>query len=345
MSTRHAFKVYFSTLIVFGFANAVKVEIEQGTPFTPSTIELELLDPEKNPNPPVQKEETKNIPSSTPTANIRTPNDQKKPVEKTPQTNATENKSVFKSDEFQKEKRLKEVEIAINKKIVEKQTNQAQNTPEKTDSAVIYNITDNQKKWLKSDVKKPVLNRRKYFDKYVVPPNVIQKNNNHLNEKMPTPVFEYEIYAYIFGLIKNINDVNANKIKAAMPLLETKNIIDKYGNSLLMHATNQQNTEMVGLMISQGVSPFLRNYKGTAPIHVAVFLQNINIIRTLCAIEGVANIPDKNGNTPLMYALFKDNKQVVKVLLQNGADPLIENNARENAYYIANYLKKDNWLD
>lgn len=383
MSTKQAFKVYIVSLIAFYNTHAVKVKIESDTPFAPPSLDIEIKSQEsknkpistkksnieQETQPPVQEDiKTEDTAPKLPEKEITTTdiehrkqeikkeltqpkkleniNDttSNKENEKIPQK---DQKSEFATDEFQKEKRLKEIEKSINVEIIKKQKTKSKDTTDtqKENEKAMYDITDNQKKWLKSDIQKPIPNRRKYFDNYVVPPNIIQKNNNGLNEQLPTPIFEHEIYGYIMQLINNPTKENVNKIKATMPKLETKNIVDKHGNSLLMYAVNQKNSDMVAFMLSQGVSPFLRNNKGTSPIHLAVFLKHANIIRTLCAIEDVANIPDKNGNTPLMYALFQDEKELVRLLLENGADPMIENDARENAYYIANYLKKDDWLD
>lgn len=65
------------------------------------------------------------------------------------------------------------------------------------------------------------------------------------------------------------------------------------------------------------------NLKETHYLHYAVVHQDINAIQKLISenkISEVINTYDMNGNTPLTLALHLKNNEIVKLLLDNGAE-------------------------
>jgi ankyrin repeat protein len=58
-----------------------------------------------------------------------------------------------------------------------------------------------------------------------------------------------------------------------------------------------------------------------APLHLAVRMKNIPMIRLLLEKGADVNAKDEGGKTPLCLAIYTENNEIVKLLLSYGADP------------------------
>ena len=84
--------------------------------------------------------------------------------------------------------------------------------------------------------------------------------------------------------------------------------------------TLDEDCEIASLLVQEtDFDPDIQNDDGLTPLHLAVKLGNMEIIQLLISRSN-PNIADNNGQTPIMYAPL-DKPQVLKVLLQHGADP------------------------
>ena len=84
--------------------------------------------------------------------------------------------------------------------------------------------------------------------------------------------------------------------------------------------TLDEDCEIATLLIQEtDFDPDIQNDDGLTPLHFAVKLGNMEIIQLLIS-RSDPNIADNNGQTSIMYAPL-DKPQVLKVLLQHGADP------------------------
>lgn len=73
-------------------------------------------------------------------------------------------------------------------------------------------------------------------------------------------------------------------------------------------------------------------------IHKSILSDDINTLTKLLKTKENINLPDNNGNTPLMYACTRGNIQIVSILLENGANASLKNNNGWNAYMITDYF-------
>lgn len=84
--------------------------------------------------------------------------------------------------------------------------------------------------------------------------------------------------------------------------------------------------EIVEMLISAGVNvndwDFNYSYK---PLHVAVSIENFECVCNLLIHGADSNCISDEGETPLMYASESGRLDIVKVLLENGADSTINN--------------------
>jgi len=100
--------------------------------------------------------------------------------------------------------------------------------------------------------------------------------------------------------------------------VDTKNI---EGITPLLGALHKGNKEIVQLLLEARADYNVADDKGISPIHIATTLGLTNIINLL--LEAGANIDQKvsgKGTTALMIALFTKRHEVIKLLIERGAD-------------------------
>ncbi len=94
------------------------------------------------------------------------------------------------------------------------------------------------------------------------------------------------------------------------------------GATPLLKATEANNEEMVGFLISKGANVNLPNRIGHSPLHQAATRGNINIAKNL--LDAGAKVDGPSGNwTPLRQAVMWNRVDMAKFLLAKGANPLI----------------------
>lgn len=94
-------------------------------------------------------------------------------------------------------------------------------------------------------------------------------------------------------------------------------------------------TREVAELISTENTLNAKNEKGRTPLHEAVARNNTEVAKFLIERRADVNIKDNEGNTPLHLAT---SLEMLKLLVENGGDPLIEN--KENLSVLDVQLKK-----
>jgi len=87
----------------------------------------------------------------------------------------------------------------------------------------------------------------------------------------------------------------------------------------------------------------LRAFDGNTPLHAAIFYKRYNVMKKL--IEMGADVNRKTagefgGDTPLHVAIIDDRPKAVEILLEYGADPMIENQMGETSQEHAERLRR-----
>lgn len=121
---------------------------------------------------------------------------------------------------------------------------------------------------------------------------------------------------------------------------ETKiNITDNNGMTPLMEAVCKNQLEVVRYLISQGADQKLEEKENGTAFHLACTHGSLELLQLfLTANDDVnkANLRVARGYTPLMFAcLSNKNIDVVRYLIDRGADPKRRNNVGETALHIA----------
>ncbi len=166
-------------------------------------------------------------------------------------------------------------------------------------------------------------------------------------------------------LIKGARSGDLKLVQEALAQNADINTADGNGYTALMEAVISSYEAMVKLLLASGVSLDLKNNKGktaldlakTAPIKLLIENEykkgrqhheankmlfsgasNGDISLVLGAIQRNADINYKNkrGDTALIMAvIIKDSENIIKVLLENGADPDIQNDGDYTALMLA----------
>lgn len=105
-------------------------------------------------------------------------------------------------------------------------------------------------------------------------------------------------------------------------------IIDKDLRTPLFHAIMKRKETIIRWLLLNGANVNHQDMNGSAAIHFAVQENLPDIVALLLENGANVNIRDRLGNTPLWKAVFEagDNHELIRLLLENHADPDIKNN-------------------
>ena len=124
-------------------------------------------------------------------------------------------------------------------------------------------------------------------------------------------------------------------------------ILDDYGrNPLHYSAAGLLNEEIASFFGNAGVAVNILDVNGRAPIHYAASLAEAEAAAALLAIKADPNLPDLDGNPPLIHALrINTDVRTVSALLRMGADPNMPGADGKTPIEVAISLRNDNALD
>jgi ankyrin repeat protein len=103
----------------------------------------------------------------------------------------------------------------------------------------------------------------------------------------------------------------------------------------MLAAINNQ-LQLAKVLIERGADV---NKAGWTPLHYAATKGHREMMRLLMDHEAYIDSESENGTTPLMMAAYYASPLTVKLLLEEGADPTLVNNANVSALDLA--LSKD----
>jgi ankyrin repeat protein len=105
------------------------------------------------------------------------------------------------------------------------------------------------------------------------------------------------------------------------------NIQDSGGNTALHYAYRGYDQNAINYtLVNSNYDPTIKNSEGITLLHIAAKQNFTGSVDYILNKEGIdINVQSNNGNTPLHYAALHYSEDVVKILLERGADPYIEN--------------------
>ena len=134
--------------------------------------------------------------------------------------------------------------------------------------------------------------------------------------------------------------IQSDSPKAAMILAKhprtNLNSLNQHDESPLMLAAINNQLQLAKVLIERGADV---NKAGWTPLHYAATKGHREMMRLLMDHEAYIDSESENGTTPLMMAAYYASPLTVKLLLEEGADPTLVNNANVSALDLA--LSKD----
>ena len=141
------------------------------------------------------------------------------------------------------------------------------------------------------------------------------------------------------------------KVKSLLREGTDVHAIDEEGHTALMFAAFNGHTDIVKVLLDLGASVTAIDYAGRTALMFASTGPFPQTVELLLKKKSEPNAIDKEEHfTPLMHAAAEGHLEVVKVLMENGADPKLtdvdgdtaESFARQNGHQaVADYIKSE----
>ena len=142
--------------------------------------------------------------------------------------------------------------------------------------------------------------------------------------------------------------VLAGKEDVALKLIqETDNLDTRHPENLntpLHEAGRREMVSLVRALLEAGACADPANDAGESPLHYAAFAGNLEIVKLLVTMKASLNRqPHSAGlHTPLMRAVQQRKGMVAVFLLQSGADPYLRTKWGQNAFDLAEETRDGN---
>ena len=122
---------------------------------------------------------------------------------------------------------------------------------------------------------------------------------------------------------------------------------DDQGNTPLHAACVSGEKDIVFSLIEAGANVMEGNEDKMTPFHIAVAERKLEIVKMILDMragdkENLIKLKEKDGNSPFLLAVKNGDKEMVKFLLDNGANLVDENGNGANALHLAASLNKVN---
>ncbi len=142
--------------------------------------------------------------------------------------------------------------------------------------------------------------------------------------------------ALVFAIRSGAPKTVAYLLKQPSIQIDATNMADE---TALMLAANANDLASANLLIEAGASVNRPNW---TPLHYAASKGHTAMMRLLIENDAYIDAESPNGTTPLMMAAYYASPNAVKLLLEEGADPLLRNQGGQTALDMA--LVKDKKL-
>lgn len=144
-----------------------------------------------------------------------------------------------------------------------------------------------------------------------------------------------------YGWTALIAAARAGRTEVARVLLQNgadHSITDKDGKTALLHAIDMARTEMVTMLQEFGANPRKQGTKEVSATETAIRQGRTEALEPLLAKGGI-NQKNAAGMTPLMIAVRADRKDMVRLLLEKGADINVKDYAGKTAFFYSIHKK------
>lgn len=142
------------------------------------------------------------------------------------------------------------------------------------------------------------------------------------------------------NFVQAVRESDGNK---ALPLLSSRpsvvNARDDKGDTPLTVTIGRRDDTWTFFLLGKGANPDQQGRNGDTPLIVAARVGFYDAAVQLLARDAKVNGANRMGETPLIVAVQQRQREIVKLLLDNGADPDKTDNAA--GYSARDYAKRD----
>ncbi|MCP3659656.1 MAG: ankyrin repeat domain-containing protein [Bacteroidetes bacterium] len=171
------------------------------------------------------------------------------------------------------------------------------------------------------------------FDRYNIVELLLKHDVNLINSKKRATLKNSLHLAALFGHKEIIKILVKYIIKYYN--LDFFNYQDIDGNTALnLACLNDNNIEVCELLSKNKATINIPNFNNITPLHNAALNENIKLIKFLILNNAEINAIDNMGDTPLHKCI--NSKETVKILIENGANPFIENKTKQMPLNLIN---------
>lgn len=129
----------------------------------------------------------------------------------------------------------------------------------------------------------------------------------------------------------------------ALPLISSRpnvvNARDDKGDTPLTVTVARRDNTWTFFLLDKGANPDLANRAGDTPLIIAARVGYLEAAQELLARKAKIDLANRSGETPLIAAVQQRQRDMVKLLLQYGADPDKTDNAA--GYSARDYARRD----
>ena len=150
-----------------------------------------------------------------------------------------------------------------------------------------------------------------------------------------------QLYSKGYQFLEAVDDRDGDAVTemlndpgAGRTLVNTRDITT--GDTGLHIVTTRRDVLWIRFLLQREADPNIRNAQGVSPLQIAVRLGFVEGAEALIKGGAQVSIADSQGETPLISAVHQRSPQLVRLLLEKGADPDHNDNSGRSARdYVA----------
>lgn len=139
------------------------------------------------------------------------------------------------------------------------------------------------------------------------------------------------------------NQAEAVKIMLASPDVDVR-AMNNRGETTLHIAVDKGNVYIARLLLEHNAPTELLYDNGESLIYRAA-VNNIHMLNALIQYNADVNYPNRNGETPLIFAVKSKRKSLIDLLMQNGADSGLKDKLGCSALDYARVIKRTDIIE
>lgn len=183
--------------------------------------------------------------------------------------------------------------------------------------------------------------------KFITYAYIYNDKTNRDNKHIPK-LRNYDIYSELFSLSKaSSKQSRFYELFHSLVSEPTFNINEKdeFGNTLLLTAMRNGNYEVFFFLLNKGANPSICNKKNVCPVHLALYADNLVLLKVLLEKNANIRITDKDNMSPLQYAIYENKQEIFDLLIARYLKYTPDQNERSELIEFAESLQRTKYTE